>query len=283
MSNDAAPAKETKVTKVTKATASGKDGKKAARWHEFEVALWITDLNTTEVGVYQHSRNRAKSRQFTSDMDIFAEVKVNGERTGLIGYREDLWEEKTGMDKRLVVKLFTASMNWKATMDLMVGRSLQLTHGAKGLPVTAFSINLDDHDQLIQLERSAAKWPGMPENFSFFVLKDLKDGRPSFYRLRRNWISIGDDYILYDGQDRQIGKLNGRVINLGGKWKVQIEPEHADPRLDMVIQLFCGMLKFNDNCQQHLADLIGNVHSGKFHPKLETQETDLYLNPRRVR
>jgi len=271
------------MTKAAAPAKTAKAEKSAPRWHEFEVDLWITDLNTTEVGVYQHARNRAKSRQFTSDMDIFAEVKVNGERTSLIGFREDLWQDKTGMDKRLVIKLFTPSMGWKATMDLMVGRSLQLTHGAKGLPVTAFSINLDDHDQLIQLERSAAKWPGIPENFSFFVLKNLKDGRPSFYRLRRNWISIGDDYILYDGQDRQIGKLNGRVLNLGGKWKVQIEKEHADPRLDMVLQLFCAMLKFNDDCQAHLSDLMESVQSGKFQPKLETQETDLYLNPRRVR
>ena len=67
------------------------------------------------------SRNRAKSRQFTSDMDIFAEVIENGERTGLLGYREDLWKKSTGMDKRLVFKLFNETLNWRATMDLMIG------------------------------------------------------------------------------------------------------------------------------------------------------------------
>lgn len=250
---------------------------------EFEVDLWITDLNTTEVGFFRRSRNRAKSRQFTSDMDIFAEVKRDGERVGLLGYRADLWETKRGMDRRLVIKLFTATMNWKGTIELMMGRSLQLSHGAKGIPVSAYSVNLVDHDQIVQLERSAAKWPGMPENFSFFLMKNLKDGRPSFYRLRRNWVSIGDDYVLYDEQDRLIGKLNGRVLNLGGKWKVQVAEEHADPRLDMVLQLFCAMLKFNDDCQYHLSDLVSDLHDGKFEPHLETQETDLYLNPRRVR
>ena len=243
-----------------------------------------SSLWTTEVGIYQHSRYQAKSRQFTSDMDIFAEVKKNGERTHLIGYRKELWQKQTGMDKRLVIKLFTeGGMGWKGTMDMMVGRSLQLTLGAKGFPVTAFSINLDDHDQIIQLERSAAKWPGMPENFSFFVMKNLKDGRPSFYRLRRNWISIGDDYVLYDEFDKQVGKLNGRVLNLGGKWKVDIEPDHADPRLDMVLQLFCAMLKFNDQVRNHMENLLSAMQRKKFEPKLETQETDLYMNPRRVR
>ena len=255
----------------------------ASRWHEFEVDLWVTDLNTTEVGFFRRSRNRAKSRQFTTDMDIFAEVKRERERVGLIGVRQDLWQNKTGMDRRLVIKMFTATMNWRATLDMMMGRSIQLSHGANGLPVTAFSINLADHDQIIQLERSAHKWPGMPECFSFFLMKDLKDGRPQFYRLRRNWISIGDDYILYDEHDKQIGKLNGRVLNLGGKWKVQIEPEHADPRLDMVLQLFCGMLRFNDECRHHIEDVLSDIHRGKFQPRLETQESDLYLNPRRVR
>ena len=103
---------------------------------EFVVDVWITDLNWIEFGVYKHSRNRAKSRQFTTDMDIFAEVIENGERTGLLGYREDLWKKNTGMDKRLVFKLFNETLNWRATMDLMIGRSLQLTLGARGLPVT---------------------------------------------------------------------------------------------------------------------------------------------------
>ena len=86
-------------------------------------------FNSVEFGIYKHSRNRAKSRQFTSDMDIFAEVIENGERTGLLGYREDLWSKNVGMDKRLVFKLFNETVNWRATMDLMIGRSLQLTLG----------------------------------------------------------------------------------------------------------------------------------------------------------
>jgi hypothetical protein len=250
---------------------------------EFEVDLWLTDLNPTEIGIYQQSRYRAKSRQFTSDMDIFGEVKENGERIGLLGFRRELWAEKKGMDKRLVIKLFSDKMNWRGTMDMMVGRSLQLTHGAKGIPVTAFSVNLSSHDQIVQLERSASKWPGVPENFSFFVVKDLKDGHPRFYRLRRNWISTGDDYVLYDGNDRQIGKLNGRMLSLAGKWKVRIDADEADLRLEMILQLFCGMLKFHAECQQHLEDLRSDLKRGVYRAKLQTQEADMYLNPRRTR
>ena len=262
----------------TKTKSTNKAEKK---YREFEVKLWVTDLNTTEVGVYQQSRHRAKSRQFTKDMDIFADVKENGERTNLLAYREGLWEENKGMNKRLVIKLFSESMNWRATLDLLMGRSLQLTHGAGGFPVTAFSINISGHEQIIQVERSAYKWAVTPECFSFFIIKD--DGKPYFYRLKRNWVNFGDDYKLFDEHDNLIGKLNGRVINLGGKWKVWVEEEHADGRLEAILQLFCGMLKFNDECRNHLEDLVDDMHDGRVIPKLEHQETELYMNPRRVR
>ena len=111
-----------KVSRVSKTVASKavQDG-----WYHFVVDIWITNFNRVEFGIYKRSRNRAKSRQFTSDMDMFAEVLEGGERTGLIGYREELWEKAQGMDKRLVFKLFSETLNWRATMDLMIGRSLQ--------------------------------------------------------------------------------------------------------------------------------------------------------------
>ena len=279
MTEHAAEKPKAKRVNVAKdAKGSVKHGRR-----QFVVHLWVTDLNTTEVGIFRHTRYQAKSRQFTSDMDIIGDVSENGERVGLLGYRSELWDGKTGMDKRLVIKLFTPTMNWRATLDMMLGRSLQLTHGAKGIPVPAFSLNMNEHDQVIQLERSASKWPGMPENYSFFVMKDLKDGRPQFYRLRRNWVNIGDDYLLFDEHDRQIGKLNGRVLNIGGKWVVEVDQAEGGQHLDMVLQLFCGMLKFHDACLHHLTDLHKEIKGGKLSPKLETQETDLYMNPRRVR
>jgi hypothetical protein len=246
----------------------------------YEVSLWVTSLNEHEIGIYQHTRNRAKSRQFTQDMDLFGEVKEEGQQTGMLGYRRGIWKEKTGMEKRLVIKLFSGTLNWRGTLDLMLGRSMQLTHGARGLPVTSYSVNLDDHQQMIQLERSANKWPGLPENYSFFV---LEDGRPRFYRLHQDLLCIGDDYTLYDENDRKVATLDGRVINLGGKWVVEVDPEHATARLNNVLQLFCGMLRFNDECLAHVGGLVHGMHRAKVTPKLESSEADLYMNPRRVR
>lgn len=170
------------------AAASGSDP-----WKRFTVDVWITDFNSVEFGIYRHSRNRAKSRQFSTDMDIFAEVKEDGRRTELIGYREDLWKQRSGMDKRLIIRLFSDTLNWRATMDLMIGRSLQLTLGARGIPVTAYAVNTHEDKSIVYVERSANKWPILPENFSFFI---FRDGRPTFYRLRHDLISVGGDYTF---------------------------------------------------------------------------------------
>jgi hypothetical protein len=278
-------ARETKaeVLEVQSAPAPARKARRLGRkagWAEFIVDVWITNLHSVKFGFYKHSRNQAKSRQFTSDMDIFAEVIEHGERTGLLGYREDLWRKNAGMDRRLVLKLFNETINWRASMDLMIGRSLQLTLGARGLPVTAFSINAGEHDDVVYLERSANKWPLAPEHFSFFL---LDDGRPLFYRLKRDVIDLGGDYTLFSHRNEVVGRLDGKVFSLGGKWRGRVHPDHVNPRLLAVLKLFCGMLIFNGNCRRQVRRLARDVRAGRYEPKIEKQEADLYMNPRRVR
>jgi hypothetical protein len=250
----------------------------ALGYSKYTVDLWWTDLNTTEIGVFKHSRQRAKSRQFSKDADIIGAVKVNGERTGLLTYRQGLWDDAEGMKKRLVVKLFTEEMNWRGTMDMLMGRSLQLTLGARGFPVPAFLINVSGHEQIVNVERSARKWPFIPENYSFFILDDRK---PRFYRLRRDWISIGQDYTLYDGKGERIGHLNGRVIDLGGRWDVKVRQDHDDTRLNATLQLFCGMLRFRASVERHMRRVVRDIRRGGADLRIDAQEGDLYLNPRR--
>ncbi len=253
-------------------------GQAAAR--HFTVDMWWTDLNDVEIGFFRHSRHRAKSRQFTQDSDVIGEVKENGERAGLISYREGLWKSENPAEKRLVFKLFTDKMNWRGTMDLLIGRSVQLSAVAGGFPVTAFSLNVSGHDQIVQVERSARKWPGLPEKFSFFL---LRDGVAQLYRLRQDWINIGGDYTLYDQTGARIGHLNGRVVDIGGRWDVSIAAEHDSPHMATVLQLICAMLKFNNAARRHIEAVTEGVTSGAMKLALEKNEVDLYLNPRRPR
>jgi hypothetical protein len=272
-----APPAAPKVKKL-----SARAQKAAAEWLTFDVSVWITNLNNVEFGFYKNSRNRAKSRQFTTDMDIMAEVTEDGVRTGLLGFREELWKKKAenSMDKRLVVKLFTGELGWRATMDLMVGRSLQQTVGARGFPVTCFSINTNDDDFMIYLERSASKMPWQTENFSFFI---MHEGGPLFYRFARNYVTITGNYTLYNQQNQVVGSLTGRLLTLGGHWTGRVRTGDHDKRLLAVMKLFTAAIIFNRGARNHVATLYNELAAGRLDPKLETQEHDLYLNPRRVR
>lgn len=251
-----------------------------AKDRRYKVDLWLTDLNSVEIGILKQTQHRAKSRQFTKDMDVIGQIKEDGQRKGIVAYREGLWKNEDKMKKRLVIKLFSEKMNWSGTLDMMLGRSLQLSHGAGGFPVVSYAINIANHPQIIQLERCARQWPLMPERFSFFILSD--DG-PRFYKLRRKIISFGADYILYDEHNKKVGLLDGKVITLGGAWKVRVDAAHASKELDSILQLFCAMLKFNDDARRHILQLTHQIAKDRVAPKLAAQETDLYMNPRRTR
>jgi hypothetical protein len=250
------------------------------KWHDFTVDVWITPFNRFEFGFWKQERNKGKSRQFTSDMDIFAEIIENGESTGVLGYRKELWKDQTGTDKRLVFKLFSDKLNWHASMDLMLGRSIQQTLGARGVPVTTYAINTSEEDFLVTLERSANKWPFLPEYFSFFI---MDDGAPKFYRFRRDIINLGGDYSLIDQRGETVGYLNGAILTVGGKWRCTVRGDHADPRIMMIMKLFAGMIVFNGEARRHVKRLSKDIRAGRIEPDIQRQEADLYLNPRRVR
>lgn len=277
--SEASKAAKTAVSKLEKGKA---DATSAARktWHDFQVEVWITNFNSYEFGFWKRERNRSKSRQFTTDMDIFAEVIENGKRTGVLGYRKELWKGASGMDKRLVFKLFSETLNWKASMDMMLGRSMQQTLAAGGMPVMSYSINTSPDDYIVYLERSAHKWPLMPENFSFFL---MEGGEPKFYRFRRDFINLGGDYTLIDQHGEHVGHIDGAVFTIGGRWRCKVRGDHADPRLLMVMKLFTGMIVFNGGARRHVKKLARDIHDGRLKPDIQRQEADLYMNPRRIR
>lgn len=267
------------VSKLEKiSNAATKDAKRT--WHDFNVDVWLTPFNSIEFGPWKRERNRGKSRQFTTDMDIFAEVTENGERTGILGYRKELWKDASGMDKRLVLKLFSENLNWKASMDMMLGRSIQQTLAAHGLPVTTFSINTSEDDYLVYLERSAHKWPLLPENFSFFL---IDAGVPRFYRFRRDIINLGGDYTLIDQHGEHVGHIDGALLTIGGRWRCKLRGDHVEPRLLQVMKLFTGMISFNRQARHHVRRVARDIHDGRLKPDIQRQEADLYMNPRRIR
>ena len=165
-------------------------------------------------------------------------------------------------------------------MDMMLARSVQQTLGARGLPVMSYSVNTSPADFIVYVERSANKWPLMPENFSFFL---MEAGEPKFYRFRRDFINLGGDYALIDQHGERVGHIDGAILTIGGRWRCKIRGDHADPRLLMVMKLFTGMIAFNGEARRHVKKLAADIRAGRLKPGIQRQEADLYMNPRRVR
>ena len=57
-----------------------------------------------------------------------------------------------------------------------------------GTRCLTYSINTDDDQYMIYIERSANKWKFLPEYFSFFLMDEK--GKPEFYRFRRDVINL---------------------------------------------------------------------------------------------
>jgi len=51
----------------------------------------------------------------------------------------------------------------------------------------------------------------------------------------------------------------------------------------MVMKMFAGMVVFNKSVRRHVKALYHDITAGRIVPDLQRQESDLYLNPRRVR
>ena len=64
---------------------------------------------------------------------------------------------------------------------------------------------------------------------------------------------------------------------------VVVPSPEVQARLLSVLKMFCGMLAFNKSALRHMRALTKGVGSGAYIPKIEKQEADLYMNPRRVR
>nr|WP_156780917.1 hypothetical protein [Hyphomonas sp. Mor2] len=254
-----------------------KRAKVKTKRRKVKVDFWATDLNTAEIGIMKRTQNEAASDQFTKDMELYGQTVIDGKREALIGYRQELWDGSEGFERRLVIKLFSETLSWRGTAEMLLGRSTQLTLAAGGRAVQSFAINLARHKQLIQLERSAMHWPFQPEKFSFFIQGKT---RSEFYTIRRHWFSLSADYSVYNQKGRKIGKLDHQVINLGGAWMVRIDPDFQDRKLEAVLELFCAVLKFNRAGRKHVAAMAEQVLRGKVEADLDHDEEALYLNPR---
>ena len=117
---------------------AGGQGRSLAPLHRRRIRL--TNFNSVEFGFYKRSRNKAKSRQFTTDMDVLPKSSRTASAracsaTAKISGKADRLD-------RAWCSSCSPRIDWRATMDLMLGKTRSRRRSA---PAVADHLLLDQH------------------------------------------------------------------------------------------------------------------------------------------
>ena len=265
--------------KKTKSAPKKKADKKKVKI-KYEIDMWRSGVHRVEMGIKKKEQQRAKSRQFTKDTDLIGEVSKDGEKIGYIAIREGAWKEELLEKQRLIIKYFTESLGWKATLEELTARSIAntLTCG-HGTPF--FMINESKSERLTYIRKV---YKTHKYKLNLYTFEIVYDDYVDFFTIRKDRISLGEDYTVYKNGDNQIARLDGKRFDIGGQWNIEFT-EGFKPKLELlnVLITFCGAIKFMEDTEARLKKVAKKLSKGEIEKiSLDTQEELLYLNPRRV-
>ena len=248
---------------------------------EIVLDLWKTDAHKINMGIKREKEHQAKSRQFTKDTKIIGNVKENDEESGYATFREDPWELPYP-DKKIVIKIFGERMNWRGSLEEISARGIPQSIAAnRGLPV--FLLNLTGNKHVIYLEK-VQKEGSMGKNIYAFTLINSKTKEMFPYTIQEDRLSLGSDWDVLDMTEEKIAKIDGAAFNVGGKFTIKLDTKNPFyyTKLKDVILLFAILLRFLEDVEDKLKDVIKELKANKKPIKITAKEAMLYLNPRRV-
>ena len=264
--------------------------KKKEKWEEIsrlkvEVDFWKTDLHGKEIGIRQKDQQRAKSRQFSKDMDIYGSVKVGGEDKGHVGFRKDEWEDnhpEQGELSRLVVRYFTETDRWVASIEQNNIKGLMLSLGyERGTPV--FDLFHQGFTKIFHLEKIERGSGSMDRVMVPLILK--KEGKEiDYFIIAEKRFTIGSDWKVFRAQekDKTLAEFDSKKFNIGGKVVIDIyDPELAKNKVFInTMVLFGALIKFWDEVVDRLADYRKKYMKNELPYKPDRHELQLLENPR---
>lgn len=246
-----------------------------------EINFWATSLHGQELGIKQKEVWMAKSRQFTRDMDIVGSISENGKDSGFVAYRKKLWES----NKRLVVKTFSKTGSWQGSLEELVAEELKSSLYADE-PTPAFAIILPRYNYITTVRRIYRPGLRQKETYAFQVIDN--DQNVEIYTIVGARFSIGNDFkIIRENDVKEIGRIDSKVLDIGGKVEVALNDELAVKNVNLfnILVTFTSSLKFLDWVKDALKERLKALEKQKlkYKIKLARDETLLYTNPRRIK
>lgn len=250
-----------------------------------EVDFWLTNIHGAEIGIYQKERYMAKNRLFSKNLEIVGAVKEKGKVDGIFGYNTNSWDKAQELTKkRLVLKWFNSkSVGWLGTIEEMVLNSISSSIGSDDT-LPSFKITLPRYKYVVDLQKEHTKVPKIGEIFTF-ALKDKKEGLWDVYSFDEKRITIGSDWEILIGDNQIVGKIDEKVLNLGGKFKVHFYDKnlYKNRNFYRVVLLFTMMLKFKQKMLDKIDKIKKNLRNGGKKINIASDEERFMMNPRALK
>ncbi|MFX1294441.1 MAG: hypothetical protein ACFFD2_06250 [Promethearchaeota archaeon] len=251
------------------------------------VNFWRTSLHGEKIGIRQKDQQRAKSRHFSKDMEIFGEVRFEDKKAGVIGFRTKEWmgfNLENGKLPRLVIRYFNENGNWEGSIEQDTIQGLMLSTAYKeDIPIFRIFISGNRHIFTMQkLEKSA----GSDEVILPIILE--KAGKKMVcVAFDRRRLTMGTDWrvFLLSDHDRTIADLDSKKLDIGGKTYINIYDPTLIENKTFVnsLILFTALIKFWDQVKKSLKEAYKKYRKNEFEFKPSHNEIELLENPRGYR
>ncbi len=275
--------KEETVAPVKAAPPVEEKKKKEERisYSHIDVDLWRTKMHKEEWGIRLDAQRAQKDRQWTRDMDAIGTVKVDGEDYGLLAIRENLWKGKDPLERRFVMKLFSPSGYWRASIERLQGESFANSHATKE-PCPAY-VCIFKHTRNLFRIRRLSHFPRFQGQIFGFSYLDENDIFQSFV-IDDKRLRFGSDWVIKNIHNKVIAKINGKFLNVGGRFKIDIFEEKLakDKTFYNMLILFSSTLRFYRNIKKNIKKSLKELKISDTEVKLDDSESNLYLNPRKL-
>ncbi len=259
----------------------------------FSQDLHKTRLHGEAIGFRQVEMWRSKSRQFTKDADIIGNIATaqrstdkeklpSMEKAGFIIRRHSLWGEVDKLDRRLVVKLFTSSGGWIATMEEMVADEYA-TSFVSDEPLVSFLVLTRD-SEIVTWVKQQKRGKLSTENYSFYILGPEKTFEA--FRIEGARASMGDDFnVVRLSGNQKVASIDSKFGDIGGEFVVEVkDPVLAENEwFCRILQCFSIMIAYRGEIRDKIKKGIHLWKKGKEQvPKQHRYEISLLANPRKL-
>lgn len=271
------------TAKIPEEKKDDKKKKKEERvvYTHIDVDLWRTKMHREEWGIRLDAQRAQKDRQWTRDMDMIGEIKKDGETYGFLGQREKLWKSKDPLARRFVMKMFSKGGYWRGSIERLQGESFANSHATKE-PCPAYVCIFKHTRNLYRIKRLAHYPRFQGEVFGFSFLDENDIFRTFVIDDKR--LTFGSDWMIKDIHNKVIAKIDGKFMNLGGRFKIDIFDEKlaTDKTFFNMLILFSATLRFHKDIKRNIKKALKELRISDATVKLDDSETNLYLNPRKL-